>query len=134
MNENEFAYRVRQALDESAEHLDYTVSLRLEKARKRALARSPAPEAALAWVPALQLAPALVSSTRRAAWMLRFGLVVPLIALAFGIVGIKQWQNDRMVAELADLDFAVLLDDTPIDTYAQKGFGVYLRTEQQSSM
>ncbi|HYA65916.1 MAG TPA: DUF3619 family protein [Burkholderiaceae bacterium] len=133
--EAEFAYRVRQALDESVERLDYKVILRLEKARRAALEKSVAKQAAPVWVPALQLAsdgPARQedSQTRKSAWLLRFGLVIPLLALALGIIGIKQWQNDRMVAETADLDFAVLLDDTPIDTYAHQGFGVFLREEK----
>jgi len=133
-NEAEFAYRIRQALDESTDHLDYTVSLRLQKARQIALERSVAQQAAPVWVPALQLAsetstPAEGPASRASSWLLRFGLAAPLLVLALGIVGIKQWQNDRMVAEVADLDFAVLLDDTPIDTYAHQGFDVYLREE-----
>lgn len=133
-NEAEFAYRIRQALDESADRLDYKVSLRLQKARQLALEHSVAKQAAPVWVPALQLASGDSFSTegprsRAISWLLRFGLVAPLLVLALGIVGIKQWQNDRMVAEVADLDFAVLLDDTPIDTYAHQGFGVYLREE-----
>lgn len=139
MNEAEFAYRIRQALDEGASQVDYTVGLRLEKARKRALERSNATAAAPLWVPALQLASAggrreSDGSPGRGSWLFRFGLVVPLVALAIGIVGIKQWQNDNLVAEVADLDFAVLLDDTPIDTYAHSGFGEYLSTEQASAM
>jgi hypothetical protein len=62
--------------------------------------------------------------------MMRLGLAAPLLALAIGIVSIKQWQNDRLISELADTDLAVLLDDTPIDTYAHQGFGVYLRDEK----
>jgi hypothetical protein len=130
-NEAEFAYRVRQALDEGAGRLDYTVVLRLEKARRAAVERSRAREAAPVWVPALQLAGAGNSDqgSRLSAWILRLGLAAPVFALAMGIVGIKQWQNDRTVSEVADLDFAVLLDDTPIETYAHQGYGQYLRNE-----
>lgn len=139
MNEAEFAYRIRQALDEGASQVDYTVALRLEKARTRALEHSSATAAAPLWVPALQLATAggrglTGGNAGRGSWFFRFGLAVPLVALAIGIVGIKQWQNDNMVAEVADLDFAVLLDDTPIDTYAHSGFGEYLSTEQARAM
>ncbi len=135
VNEAEFAYRIRQALDEGAGRVDYTVSLRLEKARQAALERSVARAAAPVWVPALRLAttpgaPDADPGAGPASWLLRFGLAVPLLALAIGIVGIKQWQNDRMVAEVADIDFAVLLDDTPIDTYAHKGFGVLLSNDE----
>jgi hypothetical protein len=136
-NEAEFAYRIRQALDEGAARVDYTVSLRLEKARQAALERGVARAAAPVWVPALQVATAAGAGdddtgAGRGSWLLRFGLAVPLLALAIGIVGIKQWQNDRMVAEVADIDFAVLLDDTPIDTYAHKGFGVLLSNDDPS--
>lgn len=139
MNETEFAYRIRQALDEGADRIDYTVSLRLERARHAALERSVVRQAAPVWVPALQLDSASGSApgdtgSAISGWMLRFGLAAPLVALALGIVGIKQWQSDRLIAEVADIDFAVLLDDTPIDTYASQGFGVFLRTEQQSDM
>jgi hypothetical protein len=134
MNEAEFAYRVRQALDEGAERLDYTVSLRLEKARHAALERSAAPQQGRSWVPALRLAGAGAPAdqgSRPAAWLLRFGLAAPLVALAIAIVGIEQWQSDRAAAEYAAIDFAVLLDDTPIDTYAHKGFGVLLSSNEQ---
>lgn len=133
MNEAEFAYRIRQALDEGAARVDYTVSLRLEKARRAALDRAAARQSAALWVPALQLAtaggPAKPGGSRLWAWMLRVGLAVPLVALGLAIVGIKQWQSDRTIAEVADIDFAVLLDDTPINTYADKGYGVMLRNE-----
>jgi hypothetical protein len=139
MNEAEFAYRIRQALDEGASHVDYTVSLRLEKARNAALDRASVSATAPLWVPALQLAmsggrQSPGYNSRLSSWVFRVGLAAPLVALAIGIVGIKQWQNDDLVAEVADIDFAVLLDDTPIDTYAQSGFGVYLRTEQAPGM
>jgi hypothetical protein len=136
VNEAEFAYRIRQALDEGAERVDYTVSLRLEKARRAALERIVAqPAAAPAWVPALQWAadgpsPVFESGSRLGAWARGLGLAAPLLALAVGIVGIKQWQSDRMVAEVADIDFAVLLDDTPIETYAHQGFSVFLSDQQ----
>jgi hypothetical protein len=135
VNESEFAYRIRLALDEGTEQVDYSVSLRLEKARQVALARQSTGGTAPSWVPALQLAtgrsgPSMETESRAGSWMMRLGLAAPLLALAVGIVGIKQWQNDRLIAELADTDLAVLLDDTPIDTYAHQGFGVYLRDEK----
>jgi len=138
MNEAEFAYRIRQALDEGASQVDYTVSLRLEKARNAALERGSATAASPLWVPALQVATAggrgSDNDSGIASWIFRFGLAAPLVALAIGIVGIKQWQNDNLVAEVADLDFAVLLDDTPIDTYAHSGFGEYLKTAQAGAL
>jgi hypothetical protein len=49
-----------------------------------------------------------------------------VLALAIGIFGIYQYQESRRISELADMDFAVLLDEVPLSTYADKGFGAML--------
>jgi hypothetical protein len=136
MNEVEFAYRVRQALNEGAERLPYRVVMRLEQARRTALGRQKAAVEAPLWVPALRFATdrdgsALVDRpTPGWLWMRRVATLVPIIALSFGFVGIYRWHEEQAIAEHANLDLAVLLDDTPIDTYADKGFGVMIRNEQ----
>jgi hypothetical protein len=130
MNENEFGYRVRQALNEAAERLDYTTTYRLEKARSAALARQRAPGASAAWLPVPQTAGVPSFDTGSGAgWLRGLGLVTPLVALIVGFIGIYQWQEERRISELADLDFAVLLDEVPIDAYADKGFSVLLQGE-----
>jgi hypothetical protein len=128
MNENEFGYRVRQALNEGAERLDYKTSYRLEQARAKALAAHRA-ETAPAWRPVLVPAsgPSL-GDEGRVTWAQRLGLAAPLLALVIGFIGIYQWQHDQHISELADIDFAVLLDDAPIGAYADKGFGAMLQT------
>ena len=128
MNDNEFGYRVRQALNEGAERLDYRTSLRLEQARRKALSAHRA-QSAPAWRP--NLVPAggpSVESEAPTGWAQRLGLAAPLFALIVGFVGIYQWQQEQRISELADMDFAVLLDDAPIGTYADKGFGTLLQT------
>lgn len=135
MKDVELAYRIRQALNEGAERLDYRVSVRLEKARREALARQKSHAEAPVWIPAPRLAtetggllPEL--SNLGWTWMRRVGVMVPLLALAIGFVGISRWHQDQAIAERADLDLAVLLDDTPIDTYADQGFGEMMRVER----
>jgi hypothetical protein len=136
MNEVEFAYRVRQALNEGAERLDYRVVLRLEQARRNALARQKTVVQAPLWVPALRFAPergapALLNRpTGPWLWARRMALVVPILVLAVGFVSIYRWREEQVIAEHANMDLAVLLDDTPIDTYADKGFGVMIRDQQ----
>jgi len=136
MNEFEFAYRVRQALNEGADRLPYRVVVRLEQARRAALARQKAALDRPLWVPALRFAAeggGLVDLDEPSAawlWARRLGLAVPIVALTVGFVGIYQWRQDQAIAEHANMDLAVLLDDTPIDTYADKGFGVMIRNEQ----
>lgn len=128
MNENEFGYRVRQALNEAAEHLDYKTALRLEQARLKAVAAHRA-ETAPAWRPVLvPTGGPSFGDEGRVTWGQRLGLAAPLLALVIGFVGIYQWQHQRQISELADIDFAVLLDDAPIGAYADKGFGALLQT------
>jgi hypothetical protein len=127
MNELEFAHRIRQALNEGAEKLDYKAQVRLQAARRAALARHPGkPGPSQVWVPALQAEPREVRPSGVWAWVNGLGLAAPLAALIVGVAAIHQWQEERMLVEVADLDFSVLLDEAPIDAYADKAFGVVL--------
>jgi hypothetical protein len=126
MNENEFGYRIRQALDEGAERLDYRTTLRLQQAREAALARHAVAPAAV-WNPSPLPAAGSLPGSEPIGWFARLGLAAPLLALVIGFVGIYQYQETQRIAELADMDFAVLLDDVPLETYADKGFGALLR-------
>lgn len=132
MKQSEFAYRIRQALDEGADRIDYTVQVRLEKSREAALARQRSGQEAVAWVPTLQTAGAGNPQDRGdpQGWLRRLGLWAPLLVLLVGFVLIYQWHHDRSIAELANIDFAVLLDEAPLEAYADKGFGVFLQDEQ----
>lgn len=129
MRQEEFGYRIRQALDESTERLDYKTSYRLEQARKLALSRL-AGAKRTAPVRVAQLATAGGPAFDEGAphgWLWQAGWIAPLIVLVIGFFGIYEYQAQRRVSELADLDFAVLLDNAPIAAYADKGFGAYLK-------
>jgi uncharacterized protein DUF3619 len=136
MNQVEFGYRVRQALNEGTDQLPYRVVMRLEQARRTALARRKTDSEKPVWAPAPRFAPergGVVVLDRPSAgwlWLRRVAVVVPLVVLAFGFVRIYNWHEEQIIAEHANIDLAVLLDDTPIDTYADKGFGVMIRDEQ----
>lgn len=137
MNQEEFGFRVRQALNERAEHLDYKTVLGLEKARTRALARHGRAGPTTVRLPALQLAsagdaPEVGERGGRWAWLRGAGLVAPLVALVVGFIAISQWQEDLEIERLAALDFAVLLDEGPIDAYADQGFSVLLQAERRA--
>jgi hypothetical protein len=135
MNEADFAFRIRQALNEGADSVSYKASLRLERARQLALSR--VRKGALA-APATVRLPALQVATAGGApldapeggglwaWLRGAGLAAPLLALVVGFVGIHQWHSQQFISELADVDFAVLLDETPIAAYADQSFGAML--------
>lgn len=135
MNEKEFGYRIRQALNEAAAALDYKTTYRLEQARAAALARHREPATSPVWNPALQTAGARSADDgSRLGWFGSFGLAVPIVALIAGFIGIHQWQQQQLperMSDLAAMDFAVLMDETPIGAYADKGFGILLRGETE---
>jgi len=134
MNEKEFGYQIRQALNEAAAGIDYKAAYRLEQARAAALARhreSTAPVRA----PALQAAGGRsLDSGSRLGWFGSFGVATPVVALIVGFIAIYQWQQPQMperMSDLAAMDFAVLMDETPIGAYADKGFGALLCGETE---
>lgn len=141
MNEKEFASRIRQALDESADGISYKASLRLERARHMAVAR--ARDGVARTQPAVAVAPALQLATAGGGplpseggglwgWLRSAGLVAPLFVLVAGFVGIHEWHHRSFINELADIDLAVLLDEAPLDAYADRGFGTMLERRAAS--
>jgi hypothetical protein len=132
MNDVEFGFRIRQALNEGAEALDYKTAFRLAKARSAALDLQHASAPAMVRLPALRLAvaggaPLDAPGGGLLSWLRGMGLAAPLVVLAVGFVGIYEWHNRQHIAELADFDFAVLLDDAPIEAYADRSFGALLQ-------
>lgn len=125
-SEGEFGYRVRQALNEGLEHVDYRTALKLQQAREAALAHQRGTRPVRGWALQTVRGPA---TARSQGWWPRLGLAAPLLALVLGFIGIYEYQEARRISELADMDFAVLMDDVPLDAYADKGFGALLRSD-----
>ena len=142
MKQEIFAFHIRQALNEGAAHIDYKSQLRLAKARETALARlkpSPRPQTISVRVPTLQLGTAAGPSLGSAPegglwrWLRGAGLAAPLIVLVVGFIGIYQWQQMRSIEALANMDFAVLMDETPVETYADRAFSAVLAGDTGSN-
>ena len=64
-------------------------------------------------------------------WALRAAVAAPLLALVVGLVGVYQYEREQRIAELAELDAAVLSDDLPLTAYIDHGFNAYLAQQQQ---
>ena len=123
-----FAYKVRHALNEHAEHLPAATVDRLGQARKTAMARKKAD--APARLAQRQLAGnigALLSFPALG----RMAVVVPLLALVAGLAGIYQYEEKQRIAEMAELDAALLSDDLPLTAYLDTGFNAYLEKRAQ---
>jgi hypothetical protein len=134
MNEQRFAYLIRQALEESSDRLPYRVTQRLERARHTALARAPETEAVQPLMSGRLGAVALHGSSGRPSLRTRvLSIALPLLILAAGFYGIAMWSDLEDAADTADIDAALVLgdDDIPVSALADKGFGVFLRNTRQ---
>ena len=123
-----FAYKIRHALNARLDQLPPSTADRLAAARKAAMARKK-PHARLR-VARRQLAGhlgAFFSSNL----MGKMGVVVPLLALVIGLAGIYEHEEQQRVAELAELDAAVLSDELPLTAYLDQGFNAYLAQRGQ---
>ncbi len=123
-----FVGRVREALDASAANLPSATLSRLALARKAALRAHRLPAMRLS--PAAQAVPAGVDGSRLSP-RLGFGrasLVASAVVLVGAcLAGLYQFEQDRRIEELADVDSAVLNDDLPISAYADHGFNAFIK-------
>ena len=128
--EQRFAYRIRQALNESAAAIPAAALERLAMARKTALRaqRSGASRHVLAGQAAL----AGSNGNRDTRFGFgRAGLVFSLLLLVgVCLTGLFQIEQQRRIEELADMDVAVLADELPISAYADHGFNAFLKQNQ----
>lgn len=125
--EEQFGRRVAARLTAGNLELTHEVSERLRAARMQAIAqRKTAPQ--------LRTAPVVVKSGASAAlgggwgWWTRIGAVVPLVALAAGLVAISVMQEDNRTDEIAAVDSALLTDDLPPAAYTDPGFAQFVKT------
>lgn len=133
MNEQLFAYRIRQALDESAERLPFRVTQRLERSRAAALSRAHPVDPSSAPVRNGSASLALVASGHPSGLVRLLSMVLPVLLVVVGLYGISVWDDAQDAAETADIDAELLLadDDIPLAAYADKGFGVYIKNVRQ---
>lgn len=126
--ELDLAYKLRHALDQSAADLPTKTAERLASARNIALSRKRQDSAVHVVVPQAAFAGSSAgpSSPKLFAWISRAGLVIPLAALVFGLMGIYQFEQRQQIIESAAIDAEVLTDDLPLSAYLDNGFGAFL--------
>ena len=126
------AYKLRHALNDNRDALPASTTERLAAARAIALSRKKAD------------APVGVHANQRkgrrffdvgfllsGAGLGRLGVAIPLLALVFGLGGLYQYDQQQRIAELAELDAAVLADELPLTAYLDHGFNAYLESQQR---
>jgi Protein of unknown function (DUF3619) len=124
------AYKIRHALNENLDKLPASTTDRLAAARALALSRKKA-EAPVRGQAKRSLFD--VRSLLSMQWVTRAAVAAPLLAMVAGMVGVYHVEREQRVAELADLDAAVLSDDLPLTAYTDHGFNAYLAQQQQQA-
>lgn len=119
MNEEHFAYRIRQALNWGAQEISPATTRRLEAARHLALSRQK------------QAAPALALAGGHGS--IHFGPAIPylkqilaVLALLLGMYISFYWQSHQYISELEEVDSALLADDLPPEAFLDQGFSEWL--------
>ncbi|NHZ78407.1 DUF3619 family protein [Massilia sp. CCM 8695] len=123
-----FAYKVRHALNEHLDDLPASTSERLAAARAAAMARKkPHAPVKAAQTQLVGNIGALFSFSSLG----RMGVALPLMALVAGLAGVYQYEEQQRIAEIAELDAAVLSDELPLTAYLDQGFNAYLAQRGQ---
>ncbi len=127
------AYKLRHALNENLDALPASTTERLAAARALALSRkkpdaaSTVPFAKKDWRRSWFDVDSLFSN----AALGRLAVAVPLLALVVGLGGVYQYEQQQQIAELAELDAAVLADELPLTAYLDHGFNAYVESQQR---
>ena len=121
MNEEHFAYKIRQHLNLGLHDLRPETASRLAIARENALARQK------------QAVSKSVLATAGNFFQyhlenLRFKQALTAIVLLLGVITTTYWVADQRVTELGALDSALLADDLPIGAFTDKGFAAWLKS------
>lgn len=137
MNEPLFACQICRELDEAAGRLPARITERLERSRRLAVERAGSLQVAglnersgifSTGTARYGLIGSLGQPQRRRPLLPRWALaaLVPILvgASMLGVVRLHDPADE--VDDSADLEAAVLVDDVPIATYADRGFGVFL--------
>lgn len=123
--EARFASRITRALDDACQTLPPGVGERLRVAREQALAKArPEPRTALS--PAA--AGVGVVGWSSGGWWPRVALLLPIAALAAGLVAIEHKHRQAQIAVAVEIDSALLVDDAPLAAYRDPGFVEFLKS------
>ena len=119
MNEMQFGHRIRQLLTQGTK-VRPDVAKRLAAARMRALEHQRVEVAGLAW------ADNIVG--RMGGWGgFALRVLLPIALLVGSGAALYGWQQNRLAAEVEEIDAQLLTDDLPIDAYLDRGFQNWLK-------
>lgn len=119
MNEMQFGHRIRQLLTQGTK-VRPDVAKRLAAGRMRALEHQRAEVAGLAWADNI--------AGRIGGWGgFALRVLLPIALLVGSGAALYGWQQNRLAAEVEEIDAQLLTDDLPIDAYLDRGFQNWLK-------
>jgi hypothetical protein len=127
------AYKIRHALNENLDALPASTTERLAAARALALSRkkADAPAGKRKARRFFDVDFSFVRGGRTGTGLGRLAVAIPVLALVVGLGGLYQYEQQQRIAELAELDAAVLADELPLTAYLDHGFNAYLESQQR---
>jgi hypothetical protein len=128
MNEQHFAYKVRQHLNRGLHDLRPDTLDRLAAARQAALGQQKCQKQAVAH-PALAAVGNLFSFNSFHFTDLWFSQTLAAIAFLLCTLYSTFWMADQHIQELGNIDSAILSDELPIGAFTDKGFAAWLDNE-----
>jgi hypothetical protein len=127
-----FGRQVAARLSAGTAELPYSVTERLRAARMQAVARRK--QVNLAGAPSVLASGGTATlgfgEDGMSLWN-RIASVLPLLALAAGLILIHAVQEEWRASEVAEVDAALLTDDLPPAAYADSGFLQFLKSGRQ---
>ncbi|HUR90771.1 MAG TPA: DUF3619 family protein [Ramlibacter sp.] len=127
-SQDRFGRQVAARLAFGTAELPYEISERLRAARMQAVAkRKRIAGLRTAAVVSGSGGAATLTADEGVSWLHRLASVLPIIALAAGLILIHSVQNETRANEVAEVDAALLTDDLPPSAYADPGFIQYLK-------
>lgn len=121
-----FGYRVRQWLNIGAERLSDRTLQRLSAARARALSRMRTADA-----PSWGDLPHRPTPLPRQEWRFpRLAFALAAFVVAAGLFGMNEWHDQSRIAELAELDTAILADELPFTAHLDPNYKTLLTRAQ----
>jgi len=119
MNEQHFAYKLRQHLNRGLHELPNDTRLRLEDGRRRALARQKLAvrHSVLAGV---------AGFLQQYADNFRVRQLALVLLVVVGIGTYTVWHAEQSISELEVIDSALLSDELPVAAFTDKGFAAWL--------
>ncbi len=130
--QSRFALRITSGLSERCEVINPDISERLRFARERALTRAAIARSSETSVPVdVTRSGGLLLGRTGTGWWLKLGSLLPVVALAAGLVLIQHWQDTAQISVAAEVDAALLADNLPPGAYGDAGFAEFLKTPRE---